>query len=210
MSRPKARGPSRPAESVEHPIDGADGEASQARPPGTMLIGELAERTGLTQRTLRYYEEIGLLPPTSRLEGGFRLYSEADLRRLEHILELKRLLGFSLLEIKEMVEAEEERRELRQAYHQEADPTARRAQAARALEIARFQLAKLDEHLAALRNLRTRVEKRAQRYEAELRSHHEPAIAPPAGAKALPSTGPSHGPPGVASASAPGEGGGQS
>ena len=135
-----------------------------------MLIGEVAERTGLTQRTLRYYEEIGLLPPAPRLEGGFRLYTEADLQRLEHIKELKRLLGFSLLEIKEMVEAEEERRELRQAYRHEADPAARRAKVARALEIAWSQMAKLDQHLQGLEQLRRQVESRIERYQAELRA----------------------------------------
>jgi MerR family transcriptional regulator, repressor of the yfmOP operon len=139
-------------------------------PPGSLLIGQVSERTGLTQRTLRYYEELGLVPHAPRLEGGFRLYSEADIARLQHIVELKRVLGFSLLEIKAMVEAEEERREQRHAFHREVDPEARRARAERALEIALFELAKLNEHRQALEELTRKTEARVRRYESELRA----------------------------------------
>ena len=65
-------------------------------------IEQVAARTGLTKRTLRYYEEIGLLPPPTRTEGGYRLYSEADVQQLERIKRLKDLLGFSLAEIARM------------------------------------------------------------------------------------------------------------
>jgi DNA-binding transcriptional MerR regulator len=58
-----------------------------------LQIGEVAERTGVTQRTLRFYEEKGLLKPPSRMEGGFRLYSEDDVRRVEQIKRLQKLLG---------------------------------------------------------------------------------------------------------------------
>jgi MerR family transcriptional regulator, repressor of the yfmOP operon len=72
-----------------------------------LQIGEVAELTGLTQRALRYYEELQLLDPPTRMAGGFRLYSRADVARLQHIVRLKQLLGFSLAEIKEIVTAEE-------------------------------------------------------------------------------------------------------
>src|SRR5512134_1259355 len=72
-----------------------------------LQIGEVAERTGVTQRTLRFYEEKGLLKPPTRLDGGFRLYSEGDIGRVERIKELQSLLGLSLADIKEMVEADE-------------------------------------------------------------------------------------------------------
>ncbi|WP_255316485.1 MerR family transcriptional regulator [Nesterenkonia sp. Act20] len=67
-----------------------------------MHIGELAERTGLSLRTIRHYGDIGLLPATSRTEGGFRVYTEADQARLQRINYLKPL-GFSLEEIAEVV-----------------------------------------------------------------------------------------------------------
>lgn len=59
-----------------------------------MHIGELAERTGLSLRTIRHYDDVGLLP-ASRSEGGFRVYSGADLERLMVIRRMKPL-GFSL------------------------------------------------------------------------------------------------------------------
>ena len=77
-----------------------------------LQIGEVAELTGLTQRTLRYYEELQLLDPPTRLAGGFRLYSPADVARLQHIVRLKQLLGFSLAEIKEIVKADEAQADL--------------------------------------------------------------------------------------------------
>lgn len=60
-------------------------------------IGEVAARTGLSLRTIRHYDEIGLAPPSGRTDGGFRLYTEADIQRLMLIRTLKPL-GFSLEE----------------------------------------------------------------------------------------------------------------
>ena len=65
---------------------------------GMMHIGELAERTALSQRTIRHYDEIGLLTPSGRSEGGFRLYTEGDLGRLLLIRRMKPL-GLSLIHI---------------------------------------------------------------------------------------------------------------
>lgn len=64
----------------------------------TMHIGELAERTGLSLRTIRHYDEVGLLPATARSSGGFRVYSEEDFERLMVIKQMKPL-GFSLEEM---------------------------------------------------------------------------------------------------------------
>lgn len=67
-----------------------------------MQIGQVAERIGLSLRTIRFYEENGLVVPTSRTEGGFRLYSEADVARFEVIKRMKPL-GFSLEEMQELL-----------------------------------------------------------------------------------------------------------
>src|SRR5688572_13785690 len=81
-----------------------------------LQIGEVADRTGVTQRTLRFYEERGLLKPPTRMDGGFRLYSEDDVGRVEQIKRLQNLLGLTLAEIKDMVEAEEVKEELRATF----------------------------------------------------------------------------------------------
>jgi DNA-binding transcriptional MerR regulator len=69
---------------------------------GLMQIGQVAERTGLSLRTIRWYEEEGLVGPTSRTGGGFRLYSEHDVARLEVIKQMKPL-GFSLEEMRQLL-----------------------------------------------------------------------------------------------------------
>ncbi len=67
-----------------------------------MQIGELAERTGLSVRTLRHYDEIGLLRPSARSEGGFRLYTDEDESRLLLIRRMKPL-GYSLEQMGELL-----------------------------------------------------------------------------------------------------------
>lgn len=67
-----------------------------------MQIGEVAEQTGLSLRTIRYYEEVGLVTPSSRTAGGFRLYSETDVARLRLIRRMKPL-GFSLEEMRDVL-----------------------------------------------------------------------------------------------------------
>lgn len=70
--------------------------------PVTMHIGELAEKTSLSLRTIRHYDEIGLLKASGRSEGGFRLYTQEDLSRLILIRRMKPL-GFSLEEMTELL-----------------------------------------------------------------------------------------------------------
>lgn len=69
---------------------------------GMMQIGELAERTELSLRTLRHYDEIGLLEPSGRSEGGFRLYTEGDYERLMLIRRMKPL-GYSLEQMRDLL-----------------------------------------------------------------------------------------------------------
>lgn len=68
-----------------------------------MQIGEAAERVGLSIRTIRHYEEAGLVVPSARSEGGFRLYTEPDLDRLRVIKRMKPL-GFTLEEMRDLLQ----------------------------------------------------------------------------------------------------------
>ncbi|WP_076708221.1 MerR family transcriptional regulator [Microbacterium oleivorans] len=69
----------------------------------TMRIGEVAERTELSFRTLRHYDEIGLVTPSERTDGGFRLYTESDVARILLIRRMKPL-GFTLDEMRELLD----------------------------------------------------------------------------------------------------------
>jgi len=89
-------------------------------------IGEVAELTGVTPRTIRYYEEIGLLGEGSeRAQGKHRNYTEADVDRIREIVRLRDLLGLSLEQLSQLLEAEAARADLRREYEQTDDPDAR-------------------------------------------------------------------------------------
>lgn len=69
----------------------------------TLHIGDIVEATGLSHRTIRYYDEVGLLPASTRSEGGFRVYTESDLQRMLVIRSMKPL-GFTLEEMGELLD----------------------------------------------------------------------------------------------------------
>ncbi len=121
----------------------------------TYSIEQVAEQTGLTKRTLRYYEEVGLLPPTGRTEGNYRRYSEEDIQRLEGIKKLRDLLGFSLADIREIMEAEDERGVLKEAYRHETEAAAKIAQLDRIDELILRQLHLIEQKIAGLEQMRT-------------------------------------------------------
>ncbi|HEY0390687.1 MAG TPA: MerR family transcriptional regulator [Solirubrobacterales bacterium] len=96
---------------------------------GELRIGEVAKLAGTTPRTIRYYEEIGLLPAAGGREpGAHRTYAEADVERLTDLLRLKDLLGLSLEGLKELVEAEDARAALRREWETGVDDPVRRRQ----------------------------------------------------------------------------------
>ncbi|RUS45161.1 MerR family transcriptional regulator [Cohnella sp. AR92] len=66
-------------------------------------IEQVAKKVGLTKRTLRYYEELGLIPPPHRSEGGFRLYTDDHIERLNKLINARDVLGFSLQELQQYV-----------------------------------------------------------------------------------------------------------
>src|SRR5579863_8305023 len=119
----------------------------------TYSIDQVAAQTGLTKRTLRYYEEVGLLPPTDRTVGNYRRYSDTDIHLLEHIKKLRDLLGFSLADIREIMEAEAERDELKVAYRQETDSAAKISQLDRADELIGRQLNLIEQKMAGLEQM---------------------------------------------------------
>jgi MerR family transcriptional regulator, copper efflux regulator len=66
-------------------------------------IGEVAEAVGLSLRTIRYYEEVGVVPPSGRTAGGFRLYTDGDIERLLLVKQMKPL-DFSLEEMRDLLQ----------------------------------------------------------------------------------------------------------
>jgi MerR family transcriptional regulator, repressor of the yfmOP operon len=108
-----------------------------------MRIQEAAAEVGLTPRSVRYYEELGLLRPAARSEGDYRLYDDTDVERLRFIKGLRDDAGFSLAEIARLLEDEEARERGHQAYHATADPIER-------MRILRDRLLRYDQQIAML------------------------------------------------------------
>jgi DNA-binding transcriptional MerR regulator len=106
-----------------------------------MRIGEIAEQVGVTPRTIRYYEELGLLGAgEERSKGAHRHYTDADVARLRELIRLRDLLGLSLDELIAVAEAEEARAALRDQWHGDPTDEERIAIIDRALELAQQQL----------------------------------------------------------------------
>jgi DNA-binding transcriptional MerR regulator len=115
-------------------------------------IGEVAERVGITPRTIRYYEEIGLLPGSERAKGAHRLYDENDIERLNELTRLRDLLNLSLDELKQLVEAEEARAGLRRRFRSTESDAER-------LRIVEAALPHVDTQLELVRRRKRELEK---------------------------------------------------
>jgi DNA-binding transcriptional MerR regulator len=127
-------------------------------------IGDLAKLTGTTPRTIRYYEEIGLLASEkSREPGAHRTYGEDDLERLREVLRLKELLGVSLEELGELVAAEEARASLRREWHEGIEDPVRRRQ------VLEEGLGHIDDQLALLRHRRREIDQMTRELESKKR-----------------------------------------
>ena len=144
---------------------------SATAPPTERLlrIGEVAELTGTTPRTIRYYEEIGLLPlAEDRVHGKRRLYTDGDVERLNELIRLRDLLGLSLDDLKRLVEAETARAGLRERWQHTDDPIEQRqildqslahiADQLRLVRVRRDELERLEGELVARqRRVRSRL-----------------------------------------------------
>jgi len=130
-----------------------DPSAEPAHPPSDapLRIQDAAELVGLTPRSIRYYEEMGLLSPSARSQGAYRLFDQLDLDRLRFIKGLRDDAGFSVAEIGRLLEDEAARRLAREALDATDDPAERR-------RILDGRLASIDGQLAGVRGKLARLE----------------------------------------------------
>jgi len=131
--------------------------------PPLLRITEVATEVGLTTRSIRYYEELGLLKPAARSEGSYRLYDADDIERLRFIRGLRDDAGFSLAEIGRLLVDEEARERNRARFREATDPGEQRA-------IVTDALARIDGQISILRGKEARL--RAMIREAQGRRHH--------------------------------------
>jgi MerR family transcriptional regulator, repressor of the yfmOP operon len=137
--------------------------------PDSLRIGDVARLVGTTPRTIRYYEEIGLLAEApARPSGRHRIYTQAEVERLREVMRLKELLGVSLEELKTLLTAEEARAEVRaQLRREDVDPERRRELLSEALghidrqlELVRRRAAELEKLQEELCETRKRVRRK--------------------------------------------------
>ena len=130
-------------------------------------IGEVAERAGVTTRTIRYYEELGLLGrAAARTKGAHRLYTDSDIARLEELIRLRDLLGLSLDELVALADAEEARAALRNQWAESASDGER-------AQIVKAAIPLTERQLELVRARQQRLSEFADELSEKLRSLHE-------------------------------------
>ena len=129
----------------------------------TLRIGEIAERSGVTPRTIRYYEELGLLPRGERELGKHRVYTEADIERVHELKQLRDLLGLSLDELRSMVAAEDVRADIRRRFQETESPEEQLALLDQALPHLETQLGLVRRRLVELHELEDELVERRKR-----------------------------------------------
>lgn len=145
-----------------------------------LKIQEVAAETGLTTRAIRYYEELGLLEPAARSGGAYRLYDPSDLERLRFIRGLRDDAGFSLGQIRQLLEDEAARERSRERLQATADPDERRAlvleardRADRQIELLEAKRARLDEMIGSARARRRHLDAHLAELDGGPRAHPE-------------------------------------
>jgi len=127
-------------------------------------IGEVAARAGVTTRTLRYYEECGLLKPAGHSPGGGRRYSDGDAARLQRIIELRDVMGFDLEQIGEILRSEDRLADLKAEAQRGISEARRREILREAIAINDRMRGLARDKAAALRQFQAELEEKAELY----------------------------------------------
>ncbi len=136
-------------------------------------IGAAATLLGISERSLRYYQQLGLITPCGRTPGGMRRYSEADLARVARIRELQTLLGLNLDEISVVLRNDDRMAEIREVYHDEHTGVEERVELAKECLVLQEQLrATVEQKRSALDKFLADVDARIERIQAVLGSYN--------------------------------------
>jgi MerR family transcriptional regulator, repressor of the yfmOP operon len=139
------------------------------------LIGDVARRAGTTPRTIRYYEEIGLLPADEgRIPGTARRYGEQTVRRLRLLKELRELLGLSLEQLRDWVAAAEQEADLERVLRDTDDPERRRELLATTRELVESQRELVRQRLEAVMELDRKVSAQSEEIARLQRASNDP------------------------------------
>ncbi|MFC5530225.1 MerR family transcriptional regulator [Cohnella yongneupensis] len=126
-------------------------------------IDDVAKESGVTKRTIRYYEEIGLLSPPERSNGGMRLYTREDIDRLKQIVNARDVLGFTLQEIIEYVNIRKEFETLRKAYMEDPDANRKHDRLLEVKQLLGKQLEMIDVKIEKMNEIRSETDRAYKR-----------------------------------------------
>ena len=149
--------------STSSAIDTLDPAAEQVATDSLRRINDVAEEVGLTTRAIRYYEEQGLLTPTARSSGAYRLYDAEDIEQLRTIKALRDDAGFAVAEIATLLADESARQRNKAAFVATTDDAERRAIVLDAIARLERQQELLDSKIERLTQMRNDVAARAER-----------------------------------------------
>ncbi|AIE59993.1 MerR family transcriptional regulator [Bacillus methanolicus] len=124
---------------------------------GHLKIDDVAKQSGLSKRTIRYYEEIGLLPSPPRSKGGTRLYTQEHVEFLKKITITKEVLGFSLQELQRFISLQNAFESQRVDYRQVVDPRERKEKLIEIIEILDDQLEIIEEKIRKILSVQTEL-----------------------------------------------------
>lgn len=153
-----------PSRRAPEPVDPAADPPSPGSGDARLRIGEVAKQAGVSTRTLRYYQEVGLLEPSGRSPGGDRRYSDADIARLDRVLELRDVMGFDLDRIRTIITAEDRIAELKSEVRAGVSKKRRREIVHEAIELNHQQRAVVAEKLELLSGFADDLAAKAARY----------------------------------------------
>ncbi len=164
--------PTSPASGTTSPPPVSPGAPTDGTVETLLGIGKAAEAVGVSERALRYYQQIGLLTPSGRTPGGLRRYSSDDLDRVRRIRELQTLLGFNLDEVRTVFANEDRLTTLRGQYQRRPTPGRRRDLIAEKLVLEEQFRATVAAKLAGLQSFLDDLDSRVQRLRDLLAEDH--------------------------------------
>ncbi|MGH9101993.1 MAG: MerR family transcriptional regulator, partial [Acidimicrobiales bacterium] len=135
-----------------------------AGPQALLRIGAVAMRLGVSERTLRYYEEIGLLTPSGHSPGGSRRYAQRDLDRVVRIRELQSLMGFNLEEIHAVLSTEDRLEGIRAEWRRSGEPARHRELLEKGLEAVEEMQSEVRSKIQRLSSFLEELDAKARRY----------------------------------------------
>ncbi|MBU8919272.1 MerR family transcriptional regulator [Bacillus sp. FJAT-29953] len=122
-----------------------------------LKIDEVANQTGLSKRTIRYYEELGILPSPERSGGGTRLYKQKHVKFLERISAAKEVLGFTLQELQEFLSLTEMLESQKEEYKKVSDPQEQKAKLTEIIKILDGELEIIEQKIRRIHTVQTEL-----------------------------------------------------